>query len=319
MKKNRTFSRISALFMLIMTSVFTAGCTEKIIILNPKGTIGKQQLDLMVTSTLLCLIVIVPVLILTVWIIWRYRKKPNRKAKYTPEWEHSTKLEIIWWGIPILIIIALGVITVRSTYALEPSKALASDKKPITIQVASLDWKWLFMYPEEGIATVNYVQFPEDTPIRFELTADAPMNSFWIPQLGGQMYTMSGMNMALYLQADEKGEYFGSGANFSGREFGSMKFVAKATTEEGYKTWIQDVKKSNQDLSLEGYKALAEPGVTNTLSYSSFPKNLFEQIVTKYAPSHNHGPSNKPIESDTKTNVKVDMNMKMDHMQHAGH
>lgn len=320
MKKNKTFSRITALLMLIMISALTAGCTEKVIILDPKGPIGKQQLDLMIISTLLCLIVIVPVLILTAWIIWRYRKKANRKAKYTPEWEHSTKLEVIWWGIPILVIIVLAVVTVRSTYSLEPSKALVTDKNPITIQVASLDWKWLFMYPEQGIATVNYVQFPKDTPIRFELTADAPMNSFWIPQLGGQMYTMSGMNMALHLQADETGEYFGSGANFSGREFGSMRFTAKATTQEEFDTWIKDVKNSKQDLTLDGYKDLAKPGVTDTMSYSSFPEKLFEQIVTKYATSHNHDLPKKVTESeDTKANMKMDVDTKQDHMQHSGH
>lgn len=292
MKTSKTVRCMSFLFMFILLFL-TTGCADSYIVLDPKGPIGEQQKDLMILSTLLTLIVIVPVLILTFVIVWRYRDRKGRKAKYTPNWEHSTKLEIIWWGIPIIIITLIGIVTVRYTYSLEPSKPLESEKKPITIQVTNLDWKWLFQYPEQGIATVNYVQFPEDVPVRFEVTSDAPMNSFWIPQLGGQIYAMSGMSMTLYLQADEQGEYMGSGANFTGKEFAKMFFTANATSQEDFDQWVNQVKHTSPELTLDGYKELTKQGTSDVRYFSAFPEGLYEMTVTKYAASHNHGLSTR--------------------------
>ncbi|SMF83513.1 cytochrome aa3 quinol oxidase subunit 2 [Paenibacillus uliginis N3/975] len=293
MKRSKALRYMMLFVMSIMTVLATTGCAEKIIVLNPKGPIAEQQRDLMVITLLLCSIVIVPVLILTAFIIWRYRDKKGRKARYTPNWEHSTKLELIWWGIPIVIILALAVITVKATYALEPSKPLASDKKPLTVQVTSLNWKWLFQYPEQGIATINELKIPEDVPVRFEITADSPMNSFWIPQLGGQMYAMSGMAMNLHLQADEVGHYWGSGANFTGTEFAQMYFDVEATTQEQFDQWVDDVKTGSPKLTLDGYKQLVEPSTSEVQTFSEFPEGLFEMTVTKYGASHNHGLSSK--------------------------
>ncbi|KPV61282.1 cytochrome C oxidase subunit II [Paenibacillus sp. A3] len=292
-KALRWFASISMLAMLLLT---TTGCAEKMIVLDPKGPIAEQQRDLMLISTVLTCIIIVPVLVLTAIIVWRYRDKKGRKAKYMPDWEHSTTLETIWWGIPIVIITILGIITIKSTYALEPSKPLESDKKPLTVQVTSLDWKWLFQYPEQGIATVNHVQIPKGVPVRFEITADAPMNSFWIPQLGGQMYAMSGMAMTLYLQADEQGQYWGSGANFTGKDFAKMFFDVKSTSQEEFDQWVREVKASSPALTLEGYKQLAMPSASDVKTFSAFPEGLFNMTVTKYASSHNHGLSWKDIQ-----------------------
>lgn len=284
--------RLAAVVSLIAFAVVMTGCSDKIVVLDPKGSVGKQQLDLMVISTLLCLVVIVPVLILTFVIVWRYRQ--NRKAKYAPEWEHNTKLELTWWGIPIVIIAILAAVTIHYTYKLEPSKPLASDKEPLVIQVTSLDWKWLFQYPEQKIASVNYIEFPEDRPVRFELTSDAPMNSFWIPQLGGQIYTMSGMKMTLNLIADEPGEYMGMGANFSGKDFAKMQFVAKATSEEAFAAWVKDVKRSTPKLTDEGYAQLAKPGtVPEPMQFSDIPDGLFDRIVNKYGTHEGHGGSSE--------------------------
>ncbi|KLU56634.1 cytochrome C oxidase subunit II [Paenibacillus sp. VT-400] len=252
------------------------------VVLDPKGPIGASQRDLIVISTILCAVIIVPVLILAAVIVWRYREKPDNKAAYEPNWAHSTKAEVVWWTIPIIIIGILAIVTIRYTYVLEPSKPLAHEKAPITIQVSSLDWKWLFMYPEQGIATVNTLNIPADRPVKFELTADSPMNSFWIPQLGGQIYTMSGMAMTLYLQADHEGKYWGSGANFTGEHFGEMRFDVNATSDEDFDNWVAEVKQSSQALTTEGYKALAEPGTSNVAYYSAFPEGLFQNIVTKY-------------------------------------
>jgi cytochrome o ubiquinol oxidase subunit 2 len=201
-------------------------------------------------------------------------------------------MEAVWWAIPIVIIFIIGAVTVHYTYKLEPSRPLAAEKEPLVIQVTSLDWKWLFQYPEQGIATVNYLKFPAGVPVRFELTSDAPMNSFWIPQLGGQIYTMSGMAMKLHLMADEPGVYRGSGANFTGKDFAKMRFNAYAVTEQEFEAWVEQVKFMAPALTLEGYNQLAQPGTMGTMDFSSFPKGLFESTVTKYSVDgghkHNH-------------------------------
>ncbi|WP_322924843.1 cytochrome aa3 quinol oxidase subunit II [Paenibacillus campi] len=253
-------------------------------VLNPKGPIAEGQRDVIIISTILTAIVIVPTTILTFVIVWRYRDKPGRKAKYDPDFNHSNVLESIWWGIPIVVIAVLGIVTVRYTYALEPSVAIKSDKPPVVIQAISLDWKWAFFYPEEGVATVNTLTIPEDRPIRFELTSDAPMNSFWIPQLGGQIYTMSGMAMNLYLQADHTGTYYGSGANFSGEHFGDMNFDVNAVTESDYEAWVKKVKTESQPMTLDTYESIATPGTADKQYFSSFPEGLFQKIVTQYLP-----------------------------------
>lgn len=283
----RSLRRLAFLVMSLTAMFAVSGCSN-VIVLDPKGPIAAQQRDLMYLSTALCAIIIVPVLILAAIIIWRYREREGRKAPYTPNWAHSTKLEIIWWGIPIIIILTLAVITVRSTYALEPSKPLKSEVKPLTVQVTSLNWKWLFQYPEQGIATVNELKIPQGVPVRFEITADSPMNSFWIPQLGGQIYAMSGMAMTLYLQADEIGKYWGSGANFTGTDFAKMYFDVDAVTTEQFNQWVEGVKGDAPALTEDGYKQLAEPASSGKLTFSSFPEGLFQRTVTKYASSHHH-------------------------------
>ncbi|EXX88869.1 cytochrome C oxidase subunit II [Paenibacillus darwinianus] len=284
MKETPAFKRVAAIFAVIGLGLITSGCAN-LIVLDPKGPIGEQQKDLIWFTIIIALLVFIPVMALTAFIVWRYRDKPGNKAPYIPDWEHNTKLEAIWWGVPILIIIVLAVVTVRYTYALEPSKPLGSKEETLTVQVASLDWKWLFLYPEQGIASVNYLQIPEDVPVKFELTSDAPMNSFWIPQLGGQVYTMSGMAMTLHLQADEPGVYMGSGANFSGAQFGQMKFDAKATSQAEFDEWVASVKQTSPSLTAQGYQKLAQPGVSEVLSFSSFPEKLFQKIVNKYVES----------------------------------
>jgi cytochrome o ubiquinol oxidase subunit 2 len=308
----RRIKHILTPLLFILTVVLLSGCSEKFIVLDPKGPIGESQKNLIWISTLLCLVVIIPVLLLTAFILWRYRDKAGRKAAYEPNWAHSTKLEVIWWGIPIIIIIALAFVTAKYTYALEPSKPIASEKKPITIQVTSLDWKWLFNYPDQGIATVNYLQIPEDTPIRFQLTSASAMNSFWIPQLGGQIYTMSGMAMTLFLQADQPGLYYGSAANFSGRDFAKMTFKVKATSQNEFDSWVKQTKDSSPALTIEGYNKLTEPGSSTEQYFSSFPAGLFERIVTQYAvggSSYHHGGMN--MKDGDMGSMSMDMNMNM--------
>ncbi|MGG1632922.1 ubiquinol oxidase subunit II [Paenibacillus sp. NRS-1760] len=308
----RPFLRMLTPALIMLMAVMLSGCGEQFIVLDPKGPIGESQKDLIYFSTILCAVIIVPVLILTAVIVWRYRDKPGSKASYKPNWEHSTKLEITWWSIPIVAILVLAIVTVKYTYALEPSKPIESAKAPITIQVTSLDWKWLFKYPEEDIATVNYLKIPEDTPIRFQLTSDTAMNSFWVPQLGGQIYSMSGMAMTLFLQADEQGSYYGSGANFTGKDFAKMTFKVDATSEEDYKAWVSEVKASSPELTMEGFEKLTEPGPSNVQLFSSFPEGLFNKIVTQYvkgdgsAHQHHGGAATEPAAGTDKESITAD-------------
>ncbi|QHT60986.1 ubiquinol oxidase subunit II [Paenibacillus lycopersici] len=269
--------------------LLATGC-KSMIVFDPKGPVGIHQRDLIYITMLLCLIILVPVLAITAWIVVRYRDKKNNDAPYQPVWSHSTKLEIVWWSIPIAVILILAIVTARYTYKLDPAKPLVSDNKTITVQVTSLDWKWLFQYPEQGIATVNYLVIPEKTPIKFELTSDGPMNSFWVPQLGGMIYTMSGMATTLHLQADEPGNYMGTGANFTGRDFAKMGFTAKAVSRQDFDQWVAEAKASGNELSEDGYRMLAQPGTAERMTFAAIPSGLFERIVHDYSMSRGAPP-----------------------------
>lgn len=269
------------LIAVIAFSIFYIS-THDIIVLNSKGMIGIKERDLIITSSLLMLIVVIPVFILTWVFAWRYRES-NEKARHEPDWEHNNIAEYCWWGIPFVIIVILAIITWRSTHELNPFRPIENGKKPLTVQVIALDWKWLFIYPEQGIAAVNLVQFPEKTPINFEITADAPMNSFWIPQLGGQIYAMPAMRTKLHLLANEEGTFRGSSANISGKGFAGMFFTAKATSEEEFDQWVDEVRQSPQNLDLETYNELVEPSEYNPVSlYVLSDQDLFEQVLNKY-------------------------------------
>ena len=278
----RPVFRKLSLLLLLATILVLTGCSEQYLVLDPKGPIASAQKDIILIASLICLVIAIPVFILTAVIVYRYRERANSKASYKPNWEHNTKLELTWWGIPIIAILILAIYTVNYTYKLEPSVAIASEKEPIEIQVTSLDWKWLFTYPEEGVATINHVVFPEDTPIRFKLTSNLSMNSFWIPSLGGQLYTMNGMAMTLHLMADEAGSYYGSGANFTGEHFAQMTFTADAVSDAEYAAWIAEKQGLNNPLTEEKVDELLAQNVQEVQYFSSFPENIFYDIVTMY-------------------------------------
>ena len=278
MSKNR-YPRLLGLLPLIGT-LLLSGCNMTL--LNPKGQVGLDERNLIITATLLMLLVVVPVIVMTFLFAWKYRAS-NTSATYTPKWNHSTKIEIAVWAVPVLIIIALGYVTYKSTHALDPYKPLESDVKPVTIEVVALDWKWLFIYPEQGIATVNKIVFPAHTPVNFKITSDAVMNSFFIPALGGQIYAMAGMQTKLHLIANENAEMDGISANYSGAGFTGMKFKAIATTQEEFDAWVSEVKKAPKQLEKAEYEALSKPSQNNPVElYSSVTPNLFQTIVDKY-------------------------------------
>ena len=244
--------------------------------------IGKKERDLIVTASELMLIVVIPVLILTWFFAWRYRAG-NEKAKHAPDWEHNSIAEYCWWGVPCIIIAILGVMCWKSSHELSPFKPIVNGKKPLTIQVVALDWKWLFIYPEQRIATVNFIQFPEKTPLHFEITADAPMNSFWIPQLGGQIYAMPAMKTQLHLIADETGSFRGASANLSGKGFAGMVFTAKSSSEQEFNQWVQGIKSGGNHFGVKEYNQLVEPSEYNPVAtYLLTQPDLFDQILEKY-------------------------------------
>jgi len=263
------------------SALLLSGC--KMAILNPMGPIAAEEKHLMITAVLLMLIVVIPTIILTCVISYKYRAS-NTKAKYRPDFTHSNKLEAIWWGIPIAIIAVLGTITWKTSHSLDPYKPLDSKVAPITIQVVSLEWRWLFIYPQQHIATMNFVEFPANTPVDFEITSDAPMNSFMIQQLAGQIYAMAGMQTKLHLLATTPGDYYGRSVSFSGDGFANMQFTARAApSQTAFNQWVKSVQQSPNKLTLDSYNKLVPASSdTSTIYYSTVVDGLFNTIMMKY-------------------------------------
>lgn len=268
------------IFIMQPLSIFFFG--EHIDMLFPKGIIALEQRNLLFLLQGLMLLVIIPVYLMFFIFSWKYRAY-NSKAIYDPDLIDNTLAEYFWWGIPLVLTAIISVITYIKTDQLDPFKPIQSDKKTMTIQVVALQWKWLFLYPDEGVASLNFFQFPEQTPVRFEITADAPMNSFWIPSLGGQIYAMPKMKTELNLIANQIGNYRGSSANLSGEGFAGMNFIAKASSEEDYRKWLEETKKAPIQLDMEKYKQLAKPSSNHSPeTYFLKDNDLFNKIIMKY-------------------------------------
>lgn len=282
---------ISSFIAVAIIGVFTFFTKGRAIpVLDPKGTIADQQLVLILITVGLGVFVVVPVFILLFVIAWKYRAT-NKKAKYEPELEGNKGLEILWWGIPILIIFALAIITHISTHALDPFKPIESDKKPVAIQVIALNGNWLFVYPEEKIATLNYIKIPEQTPINFTITSDAPMNSFWLPALAGQVYAMSGMSTKLHLMASGTGVYDGSTANISGPGYAEMRFKAYSVSHDDYALWLRDSLGSPSALTRTTYDALVVPQEHQAeKTFTLAEPKLYDDVIMKYM-----GPAHKDV------------------------
>jgi cytochrome o ubiquinol oxidase subunit 2 len=251
-------------------------------ILFPQGQIALKQRNLLFIIQALMLLVVIPVYILTFLFSWLYRAD-NPKRKYQPDFVDDPLAETIWWGLPCLLIVIIGAFTWLGTYHLDPFRKIDPSRKPLKIQVVALQWKWLFIYPEEKIASLNFLQFPANVPIHFEITSDAPMNSFWIPQLAGQIYAMPKMKTQLHLIADTVGDYRGSSANISGVGFAHMHFIARASNEEDFHKWVEEAKQSTHTLNWQSYEQLAQPTTDNPPTpFRLEDENLFEQIIMKY-------------------------------------
>jgi cytochrome o ubiquinol oxidase subunit 2 len=274
--------------LLVLPAALLGGCN--LVLLHPAGAVAAQQGHLIVVSTVLMLLVIVPVMALTVLFAWRYRKS-NTEATYTPDWDHSTQLELVIWAAPLLIIIALGAVTWINTHTLDPYRALrpaagarplAADTKPLTVEVVALDWKWLFIYPEQGIAVVNELAAPANVPITFKITASSVMNSFFIPALAGQIYAMPGMQTELHAVMNGQGAYDGFSANYSGAGFSDMRFKFHSMSAPDFERWVQTVKAGGTALDRKGYLQLERPSEREPVRrYASVADGLYESILSR--------------------------------------
>ncbi|MET3496884.1 ubiquinol oxidase subunit II [Variovorax boronicumulans] len=276
-------------WLVLLPLALLAGCNT--VLLNPSGDIANQQGRLIVVSTVLMLIIIIPVIGLTIFFAWRYRQS-NKEATYSPDWDHSTQLELAIWAAPLLIIIALGAITWISTHTLDPYRPLsrldakrpiAPETKPLVVEVVALDWKWLFIYPEQGIATVNELAAPVDVPISFKITASSVMNSFFIPALAGQIYAMPGMETKLHAVINKPGEFEGFSANYSGAGFSGMRFKFHGLSKGDFDQWVEKAKASKEgELTREGYTKLEVPSEREPVRhYASVASDLYDAILNR--------------------------------------
>lgn len=286
--KKRVAFRIFQVGLSIFVALLVVGALvyvthgREIPVFNTAGTIADQQRTLILITVGLGFFVVVPVFILLFTIGWRYRAS-NKKAKYEPDMEGHNGLELLWWGIPCLIILTLGIITVIATHKLDPYRPLESDVKPVNVEVVSLEWRWLFIYPEEKVATLNYLNIPEKTPINLRITSDAAMNSLWIPALAGQVYAMSGMSTKLHIMADSVGTYHGSTANISGEGYADMYFKVNSLSQTDFSNWVKEAAVSENVLNTETYAEVSKPtrGGPQT-TYALGTPTLYDDIVMKY-------------------------------------
>ncbi|WP_422125331.1 ubiquinol oxidase subunit II [Sphingobium arseniciresistens] len=258
------------------------------VVLKPAGDVAQQQGDLVVISTILMLLIIVPVMAVTALFAWRYRAA-NKAAHYEPDWDHSTQLELLIWSAPLVIIICLGALTWVSTHLLDPYRPIARTApgrlvqpttRPLEVQVVALDWKWLFIYPEYGIATVNELATPVDRPIRFSISASSVMNSFYIPALAGQIYAMPGMETKLHAVLNHPGTYEGFSANFSGAGFSHMRFKLKGLSDAEFTDWVNAARSSAGNLDRAAYLKLEKPSEKEPVQrFAKVDAGLFDAVV----------------------------------------
>jgi len=277
----------------LMPAALLSGCD--FVVLHPFGAVAAQQGHLIVVSTLLMLLVVVPVLALTFLFAWRYRQS-NAKATYSPDWDHSTALELVIWAAPLLIIIALGAVTWINTHTLDPyrplhrldaARTIPAGVKPLNVEVVALDWKWLFIYPDLGIATVNELAAPVDVPINFKITASSVMNSFFIPALAGQIYAMPGMQTELSAVINQAGEYEGFSANYSGAGFSGMRFKFRGVSQDEFDHWVQTVRAGGTSLGNDDYMQLEKPSEREPVHrYSTVANGLYDAILNQCVHSH---------------------------------
>ncbi|MCY0889227.1 MAG: cytochrome aa3 quinol oxidase subunit II [Alicyclobacillaceae bacterium] len=268
----------SLLLMFVATALLATGCGSKYAVMSPAGPVARSELHLIVWSFAIMIFVVIVVLVLFVMVLVKFRNKPDTKSVYTPDWEGSRKLETIWTVVPIILVAAIAVPAVLTTGDLEsPPK---SKYAAVTIDVIAARWKWIFQYPKQGIETVDYVVIPARAPIDFQLTSVGPMNTLWIPQLGGMEFAMPGKDLKLWLEAGHTGTYLGRSGQFSGKGFVHMQFETYAKSEADFNAWVQHVKATQPALSESlSRKLIKQASVVKPMTFSSYPSDqaLFAQ------------------------------------------
>ena len=258
------------------------GCNRGV--LDPVGPVASAEKTILINSTAIMLAIIIPTMIATVAFAWWFRRG-NAKAEYRPDWEYSGAIEMVVWGIPILTIMLLGGIAWIGSHDLEPSKPLKSNVPPLQVEVVSLDWKWLFIYPEQGVATVNQLVVPAGTPVNFRLTSATVWNVFWIPQMGTMIYTMPRMSTRLNLQADKQGSFNGLSGHFSGDGFPGMQFQVQSLPPNQFAMWAQGSRGKGAVLDGRGYAELSKPSsYVKPMIYGAVAPGLYDAIVANRAP-----------------------------------
>jgi cytochrome o ubiquinol oxidase subunit II len=270
--------RYAVLAVLIIGAATLGGCSEGV--LDPRGPISAAERLILFNSLGIMLAIVIPTILATLGVAWWFRSS-NTRARYLPNFNYSGRLEILVWSVPAMTVLLVGGVAWVGSHDLDPRKSIASMAKPLIIQVVSLDWKWLFIYPDQGIATVNQLTIPLGTPVSFELTSTGVMNSFFVPQLGGQIYTMAGMMTRLHVQADHPGTYPGLSAQFSGDGFSDMGFRVEAVPAERFALWVDATRNAGPALDAPAYTDLAKPSQAVTpFTYGSVAPNLFKRILT---------------------------------------
>ncbi len=279
----------SAVWICLLTSCRPAG------VLDPHGPVSSAERLILMNATVIMLVVVVPVILLTLVFAWWYRAS-NRRAVYKPDWAYSGQIELVVWAIPAMVVILLAGVAWLSTHQLDPKIKLKSDAVPLPIQVVSLDWKWLFIYPDRGVAAVNDLVVPAGTPLEFTLTSATVMNAFFVPQLGSQIYTMPGMTTHLNLLADQAGDYAGLSSHFSGDGFSDMHFVVHAVPRAEFDLWLAHAHAAGTVLDTGSYDALAQAGGNAPpVTYGSVAGGLFERILRVSAPGSGVSAGGAPV------------------------
>jgi cytochrome o ubiquinol oxidase subunit II len=253
-------------------------------VLDPHGPVGKAERVILYDATAIMLAVIIPVIILTLVFAWWFRSK-NARARYRPDWEYSGRIEMIIWSIPALVILFLGGIAYTGSHNLDPPVSLSRSKTPLEIEVISLDWRWLFIYPRQGIASLNRLVVPAGVPLKFRLTSTTVMNSFFVPQLGSQIYAMPNMVTQLNLEADAPGTFQGLSAQFSGDGFSDMRFELLATNAETFDAWVAEIKVQGGVLDAKAFEDLEKPArAKGTQTFAQVTEALFDTISSGHRP-----------------------------------
>jgi cytochrome o ubiquinol oxidase subunit 2 len=253
-------------------------------ILDPQGPIGAADKTILIDSLAIMLAIVLPTIVAVFGFAYWFRAS-NAKASYQPHWAYSGRIELVVWSIPTLTIILLGGVAWIGAHQLDPAKAVEGSGKPLTIQAVSLDWKWLFIYPDQEVATINTLTVPADVPLRFELTSSSVMNVFFIPQFGSMIYTMNGMATQLNLRADKPGTFGGLSAHFSGDGFPDMHFDVHVVPSEQFSKWAQEASRADKSLDEASYGEIAKPSMKSAPAiYRLADPNLFHSIVTQKLP-----------------------------------